>query len=298
MISRKKFLQKNFLGVACLVSFQNLLNAKASRDSTSLEGIKISLNAYSFNHYLQNGSMDLDNLISYCTKLNFDAVDLTGYYFLGYPSVPDDDYIFHIKRSAFIRGLEISGTGIRNNFTDPDPENRRAAIKLIKNWIRVASKLGAPVIRVFAGQEKPDGIDRNEVDSWVSDALKECVNFGKNHGVMIGLQNHNDYLKNSDHVLEIIKLVDSEWFGIILDIGSFSTKDPYEDIYRVAPYAVSWQIKENLGYRDKTVKVNLEKIVQILRDVNYRGYIPIETLGGDPKVKVPRFLEEVRTAIG
>jgi hypothetical protein len=38
--------------------------------------------------------------------------------------------------------------------------------------------------------------------------------------------------------------------------------------------------------------------MKIIKESGYRGYLPIETLGeGDPKVKVPQFLNEVREAI-
>jgi len=295
-MKRIDFFKKAFvgtLGIKTSISIPPLLN-----NSNNKWNIKTSLNAYSFNSYLENGQMNLDGLIDYCSRLPFDAIDTTGYYFPGYPDVPDDKYIYHIKQKAFKNGLAISGTGIRNNFTDPDPKERAKDIELIKNWIEVASKLGAPVIRVFAGRGTPDGYNREEINSWIVDALKECVEYGKEHGVMIGMQNHNEYLKNADQVLEIIKLVDSDWFGMVLDVGSFATDDPYTDISRVAPHAVNWQIKENLGYKDRVVKTDLRKIVDILKDINYRGYIPIETLGGDPKVKVPKFLNQVITALG
>lgn len=259
--------------------------------------IKISLNAYSFNDQLQEGNMSLSDLLKYCSKLNFDAFDPTGYYFPNYPGVPGGRYVYGLKREAFLEGMEISGTGIRNDFTDPNPANRKADLALIKKWVQVAAKLGAPVIRVFAGQALPEGYSRKEVDGWLVEALKECVRYGKDSGVMIGIQNHNDYLKNADQVLKILRSVDSDWLGVILDVGSFSTENPYEDIACVAPYAVSWQIKEYLGYRDRKVRTDLKKIVSILRDVDYRGYIPIETLGGDPVTKVPRFLAEIRKAL-
>ena len=45
-------------------------------------------------------------------------------------------------------------------------------------------------------------------------------------------------------------------------------------------------------------KTDLKKIIGILRQCGYRGYLPLETLGkGDPRIKVPRFLEEVRSAL-
>ncbi|SMO80031.1 sugar phosphate isomerase/epimerase family protein [Fodinibius sediminis] len=294
--------RKNFVKTSVLAAGGFGFSGQASfkqrgGGSVGNEHIKISLNAYSFNRYLQEGDMDLEELLMYCAKLNFDAFDPTGYYFPNYPGVPDDEYVYQLKRKAFVEGLEISGTGVRNNFTDPDPAKRKDDVAHVKKWIRVAAKLGAPVIRVFAGRGIPEGYSRHEMNGWIAGALKECVACGKAHGVMIGVQNHNDYLKTADHVLEILRLVDSDWLGIILDVGSFSTEDPYEDIARVAPHAVSWQIKEYLGFRDQRVRTDLNKIVAILQEVNYRGYIPIETLGGDPMEKVPRFLEEVREAL-
>lgn len=294
---RRDFLEKSMMAMGALLPWYGQGHSMHNDTASEERKIKISLNAYSFNSYLQEGKIDLEELLQYCSELGFDAVDPTGYYFPGYPNVPDDSYIYQIKRMAFLNGMEISGTGIRNNFTAPDPSIRQSDLDLIRQWVEVAAKLGAPVIRVFAGQDIPEGYSRKEVNGWIVEALKECVAYGQEYGVMIGVQNHNDYLKSADQVLNIIEAVDSEWLGVILDVGSFSTEDPYEDIARVAPHAVSWQIKENLGYEDRIVRTELNKIVQILKDVDYRGYIPIETLGGDPMKKVPTFLEEVQTAL-
>ena len=93
-------------------------------------------------------------------------------------------------------------------------------------------------------------------------------------------------------------MVSSPWFGLILDIGSYRLGNPYEEIKKVSKHAVSWQIKENIYERENEVKPNLKKLMTIIRTSGYHGYLPIETLGpGDPKVKVPQFLKEVRAAL-
>ena len=89
-----------------------------SESATSLTGkkpqrrFKLSLNAYSFNQALSNRSMNLDDLLEYCAITGFDAVDLTGYYFPGYPQVPADDYLFHI--SFFIASKLDSSVAVAN----------------------------------------------------------------------------------------------------------------------------------------------------------------------------------------
>jgi sugar phosphate isomerase/epimerase len=269
--------------------------------------LKVSLNVYSFNTALRapesggSPAMTLFDVLDFCARQNFDAIDPTGYYFPGYPKVPADSYLNDFKRRAFQLGIDISGTGVRNNFASPDKESRAADVKLIKEWIEVAAKLGAPVIRVFAGAE-PEGHSRDEVVEWMVSDLKQCVEHGRLHGVLVGIQNHGDFLKTADQVLQIVKLVDSEWFGVIVDTGNFQTGDPYEQVARVLPYAVNFQVKESPYGRESKVRTDLKKLVGVIRDGGYRGYLPIETLVPpgqpyDPLVVVPRFLKEVRQAV-
>ncbi|MCK4967180.1 sugar phosphate isomerase/epimerase [bacterium] len=243
--------------------------------------------------------MSLDDLLELCAELGFDGLDPTGYYFPNYPGVPDDEYIYHIKKKAFLLGIDITGTGVRNDFTNPDISKRKADVQHIKEWMEVASKLGAPVLRIFAGKKIPSGYTKEEVTEWVIDGIKQAAKYGRKYGVMAVIQNHDDFFKTAGEVLNVLKKVNSEWVGLMVDTGSFSRNDPYEEIAKVAPYAVTWQIKRLINYGDRQEKINLKKIVKILKDVNYRGYIPIEHIGkGDPKLIIPQFLKEVRQAIG
>jgi len=136
----------------------------------------------------------------------------------------------------------------------------------------------------------------------MAEDLRECVECGKEYGVIVGVQNHGGMLKSADEVLKILEMVDSEWIGVIVDTGYFLTQDPYEDIRRVIPHAVNWQIKEKLFGKESDVYTDLNKLVRIIREGGYRGYIPIETLSiagtkYDPRVEVPRFLKEVRAVL-
>ncbi len=270
--------------------------------------LKTSLNAYSFSKALNDAlktpgqGMTLFNLLDFCAEQNFDGIDPTGYFFPGYPAVPAEKYINDFKRRAFELGIDISGTGVRNDFATADKDKRAADVELVKQWIEAAARLGAPVIRVFAGA-MPPGQEFDTVAAWMVDSLGPCIDHGKQYGVIVGVQNHNDSLKTADQVLNIVKMVNSDWFGVILDTGMFQTvADPYEEIKKVAPFAVNWQVKEMIDGKDGKGKTDLVKLFRIVSESGYRGYLPIETLYAtgedyDPKQRVAQFLREVRAAL-
>ena len=198
---------------------------------------------------------------------------------MGKKGVPTDAYIRDFKRRAFELGIAISGTGVANDLATPDKEKRAADVKHIKDWVEVAAKLGAPVLRVFAGPV-PAGYEEkwDEVAAWMVADLKECVEHAEKYGVIIGIQNHGDMLKSADQVIKIIKMVDSPWFGAINDTGYYMTPDPYADMARVVPYTVNWQVKQRLGGKEGTTPMDLKKLIHLIKAGGYRGYVPIESL--------------------
>ncbi len=292
------------------VSAETLFTSMGSLNAAVKSGAKIKLSVNAWSYYVplykyingESGGMSLFNMLEEAARLDLDAVDPTGYFFPGYPEVPETSFINKFKKRAFQLGLDISGTGIRNDFANPDKEKRRADIKLAKKWIEVASEMGAPVLRVFAGRQ-PDGYTWDETAEWMAEALSICTYHGERHGVVIGVQNHGDMLKSADEVIKILNMVNSEWLGTIVDTGFFLTDDPYEDIERVIPYAVNWQVKKLLSDR-KGPEINMKKLVKIIMASQYRGYVPVETLPTpgkedeyDALAEVPVLLGKLRKAL-
>lgn len=290
-----------FLIASCSINAQTLSSERLQ------PFVKFSLNAYSFNDVLvakaspAKPAFTLFNLLDWCATQNIEAIDITGYYFPGYPNVPTDKYVYDLKSKAFKLGIDISGTGIRNNFANPDPVQRAADVELVKQWIIVASKLGAPVIRLFAG-EIPKGYENKwkEVADWMIPCFKECAEYGSKHGVIVGIQNHGDMLQTADQCAYIMKAINSKWAGIIEDTGSFYTKNPYKDIAETVQYATNWQVKEYIG-AGATKKTDFVRIMRILKKSNYRGYLPVETIkkkniSYNPFVGIPLLMKELHAA--
>ena len=283
----------------CFLSTSLAATAVASTKVERRAGtrIRIGLNAFSFNKPLMAHAMTLDDVIDYCAEQRIDGVDLTGYYFPGYPQVPSDEFLYKLKRRAFVNGVTISGTGVRNDFAVADAAARRKDIQMVKNWIDVAAKLGSDMVRVFSGRQVPAGHTFHQVLEWMVPAFQECAAYGAQQGVLVGLQHHDDFLKTAAETMRVVDLVKSDWFTVILDVGSLRQGDPYEEIERLLPYAANWQIKEHVWYGTKKTPIDLARIKRIIDKVGYRGFTPIEALGeGDPRAVVTAFLEQVRKA--
>lgn len=240
--------------------------------------LRIALNYYSFNTPLMRGSETLESVIDYAAEVGFDGVDITGYYWAGYPAPPSDERILRVKNHAFRQGVTICGTGVRNDFTLADPAALEKEKQLVKEWIVVASKLGASTLRIFAGTGIPEGESRNVTERRVASAIDECAEYARGHGVVLALQNHNDFLKTADEVESLLSLVTSDNVGLMLDIGSYHT-DPYREIEQTVKYAVSWQIKENVSIGGVETPTDIERVIGIIARNGYRGFVPIEILG-------------------
>src|SRR3954468_21110479 len=119
-ISRRRFLSTSALAPFAVAGFSAVAAHAAHGPIPRVGGshLRTSLNAYSFLELLNANAkdkttgIDLFGVCDYCAKVGFDAVDLTGYFFPGYPKAPDDSYLISLKRHAFNLGLAISGTGV------------------------------------------------------------------------------------------------------------------------------------------------------------------------------------------
>ena len=317
--SRREFLKRAaLLASTTALSFPTMDVAAAIVPVRRTGGpfLRPSLNAFSFLELLNANrkdatkGIDLFGICDYCAEHDIEAVDLTGYFFPGYPKAPSDAYVNRIKRHAHDLGIDISGTGVRNDFATADKAVRAAGVELAKNWIEVAARLGAPVVRVFAGPQPPHkdwqsasgSAPRDDVEAWMADSVRECAEHGAKFGVIVAVQNHGDFLSSGPQHLSLLNRVDHPWCGPLVDTGMYLTEDPYADIALMAPHAVNWQIKETLCSTMASPATDFSKLAKLIHASGYRGYLPIETLSMkrkdyDPAAEIAKVLRVLREEI-
>ena len=120
-------------------------------------------------------------------------------------------------------------------------------------------------MRIFAGNLQP-GQSLAEAQKNCVESIEACAEHAARRGVLLGLENHGGIVAEADSLLAIVKAVDSDFCGINLDSGNFKTDDPYGDLERCAPYAVSVQIKTEIQPRGQEKReADLARIVEIVK---------------------------------
>jgi sugar phosphate isomerase/epimerase len=258
--------------------------------------LKLSLAAYSYRQYLdlKKPTMTLFDFIDIAAWGPLDAVELTSYFFAD----TSDAYLEKLAARCKQHGLAISGVPVGNNFCVRDEEKRKAQIKLVKDWTERAAKLGAPTVRIFAGSLE-NGDTLEEAQKRVVAAIDECCEVAEKLGVTLAMENHGGITDTPEHLLELVKPIKSKALGVNIDTGNFHTPDPYADIAKIAPYGVVAQVKTEVHPNDKKEPADLARVVKILKDANFHGYVALEyEAAEDPKVAVPRFVKQLRKLIG
>ena len=131
--------------------------------------------------------------------------------------------------------------------------------------MELAARLGAKTIRIFAGTRDKGDTEEQARARCVAAIQEACDHAGK-YGVYLALENHGGVTATIDQILAIIHAVQHEWFGVNWDSGNFHSADPYADLARLAPYAVTAQIKTEIQRTgQKMEEADLKRLIDILR---------------------------------
>ena len=258
--------------------------------------VKLGCAAQSYQKPLRSGEMTLEGFIDLAAELGCDGVELTSYY---WPKDFDRAYLNKIRRKCFLLGLDISASSVGNNFVQPAGPKRDESIALTKTWLQHCEEMGAPCMRVFGGSV-PKDVSREQCLKWAIEGFEACLPTAEKCGVIMAVENHGGMPATAVEVIQILDGVKSDWVGANLDTGNFHTADPYAEIKATAPYAVTTHYKTVVTPAGgKGGPADVKRIVSILKDAGYRGYLTLEYEGAeDPKTAVPTAIKSMKEALG
>lgn len=303
--TRREFLRSAAAAATLSVS-PSLL---ASTRMTAKEPLfRISLAQWSLHRTLRKGELDaLDFAKTAKADYGIEAIEYVNGFFKD--KARDEAYLKQLKQRAADHGVKsllimIDGEGAVG---DPDDKKRAQAIENHKPWIEAAKFLGCHSIRVNA----QSGGTYEEQQKLAADGLRRLAEFGAQHGLNVIVENHGGLSSNGKWLAGVMKLVDHPRCGTLPDFGNFCMDwsrrddpdawyDRYRGVTEMMPFAKAVSAKSHdFDEQGDEKHTDYRKMLAIVLDAGYRGYVGIEYEGGrlgeDEGIRATKaLLEKVR----
>lgn len=296
------------LGPAFLAACNNAGNSSgsdsASMDSTGLTGepkdlfFKISLAEWSFHTALFAGKMtNLDFPAKAKNDFGITGVEYVNQFFMD--KAKDKAYLADLKQRADDHGVTnvlimCDGEG---ELGDLDAKLRTKAVENHYKWVEAAQLLGCHSIRVnAAGNGKAE-----EVAKAAADGLGRLTDFAKDFNIGVIVENHGSFSSNGEWLSGVMKAVNKPGCGTLPDFGNFCINrskpendspeawaktvcleeyDRYKGVEQLMPFAKGVSAKtHNFDEQGNETETDYVKMMQIVKNAGYRGYVGIEYEG-------------------
>jgi L-ribulose-5-phosphate 3-epimerase len=270
--------------------------------------------AMTFRGELESGQMTYEDLVREAAEYGLQGLDLTGYYLpplLKFPpgiasqvvsemvrqtpANPSNEWLASMRSTAYKNAVHIYTIGTPVKMSHETPELRAKEVAFGKKWIDIADRLGAGMVRVFAGSI-PKGATEEQAVAWAVEVYKPLLDYGAEKGIFVAVEDDDELTRSADQILNIIKLAGNHPFARVnIDCGNFR-KDGYNDVAKCAHLAHSTHIKTAMATPDGGREAaNWEKLFGILANNGFRGYVSMEIETNDKPM--PKFAaEEIRVA--
>ena len=238
--------------------------------------MKISLAAWSLHKAFFAKEVDQLGMLDTCAELGITGFELVNTFF---PS-PQYAYLRHMKKRADAAGVELPliMCDLEGDLGHPERDKRLQAAHNHRKWIDIAAVLGCHAIRVNA---RGDESDPAAMRDRCAEALTPLLDYAAGTGVDVMIENHGGLSSDPDWLCSLMELVNSPQLGTLPDFGNFPPEtDRYSAIEKLMRHAKAVSAKcYDFGADGDETKIDFARMMQIVKDAGYRGFVGIEYEG-------------------
>lgn len=314
-MNRRKFSKSAGLGFLSLYgivygcSFAPEKEEKASKinaEKIFTPFFKLSLAQWSLHKSIQEGGMDPFDFAKSAKKMGFEGLEyVSGLY-----------EPFLEKQSSSLAGMKAMSNkliqaskieGIENVLIMVDGEgdlgiqDKKKRLEGVENhhkWVDMAKEIGCHSIRLnlFGEGSKEAQIDAS------ADSMVRIGDYAKDMGINILVENHGGFSSDPNWVVKVMKKANRSNVGTLPDFGNFCIEreggerwgapciNEYPDVYQAVklmmPYAKAVSAKSyEFDKNGNETKIDYYKMLKVVKDAGYKGYIGVEYEGGEDEEK-------------
>jgi len=298
--SRRKFLKNTFSIFSTTLLAPNLFAKNIDKNK-----LDIGLQMYSFAPLIMQGKFDLlgfPDLVKNTYGIN--GAEYWSIPFMGREN--DKNFLNNLKRRSDDNGVDnliilVDDIDIETMQSGPSlassvNNERDLAIDFHKKWVDVAKEIGCHSIRVNLKSEESD--NKKILDN-SSESILKLIDYSKHDKINIVIENHGGITAGADWLVSLIKNVDNKYVGTLPDFGDYNfcvdrgalnfndiekvcenQYDKYLGVKKLMPYAKGVSAKSHkFGKDGEELSTNYSRMIKIISESNYKGYITIEYEG-------------------
>jgi L-ribulose-5-phosphate 3-epimerase len=246
------------------------------------EPFKISLAEWSLNRALKGGKItNLDFPLLAKKEFGIDCVEFVDQFFPD--KGRDTKYLRELKNVCDRNAVKVNLIMVDTNgpLGAADKQARAAAVEKTYQWIDATKFLGGGTVRVNAhGEGTPD-----ELRARVAESCAKLADYAAKGNLNLAIENHGGLSSDPVWLNSLIKAVNKPNFGTLPDFGNFPEGiNRYDAVEQLMPYAKAVSAKtrrfNDFGMVEDT---DLFRMMRIVRDGGYSGYVGIESTPPDAK---------------
>ena len=188
--------------------------------------------------------------------------------------LPSTDTVYLESLGERLQAAEIELFSIlidAGNIASSDPAQVAADDVLIRNWMAVASTLGAERVRIDAGLEPPTP----EVIVQSANHLRAFAESAALSGLQVSTENWHATSLEPQALLEILELCEAK-VGLCADTGNAeASADKYQTLRLLLPKASSVHFKPRYTTTGEIDLDDLERCVELIKETNFDGVLSI-----------------------
>jgi len=279
-LNRRQFISRSMqvgaaLGVGAMLMPQR---AKAAEPL-----YRISLAEWSLHRTLGAGKMtNLDFPRVAKEEFGIDAIEYVNSFFKD--KAKDQAYLTELKKRCDDLGVKsllimVDGEGALGHANDAE---RQKAVENHYRWVEAAKFLGCHSIRVNA---QSSGSYEEQMQR-AADGLRKLTEFAAPYEINVIVENHGGLSSNGAWLAGTIAKVNHPRCGTLPDFGNFNLGggqwyDRYKGVTELMPYAKAVSAKSHeFNEAGDEVHTDYRRMMKIVVDAGYRGYVGIEYEGG------------------
>ena len=189
--------------------------------------MNIGLSSYCLDRRIAAGEMTLGDVIEFAAKVEAECVELVPFAFRFDDKATgaiDAQAIAKVRRQARDAGVRLCNYSVLADFCR-EGEDLEREIARVCHEVDIAAELGVEKMRHdVSGFRRPQSTNTlADFDRWlpvIAEAAGRVCRHGKARGVMTMIENHGFFANGCDRVDRMLRAVNDENYGLLLDTGN------------------------------------------------------------------------------